>query len=419
MRFSLLRILALTAATLLLCCATRASAPAGYNLTAWPSLIAAADLPLTLLPPGSATSAQPAPVVFYLQNLAAPRIGTDSDEAIIADLRHSGHFVAILDYAKNPRARVPFINRDLGKLRDDLRDGKILPAKSFDPTRVYILPSGHRLKRDLVFFRDDSRTLALDLIYPSGSAENPTRRTGTVLEFSCDNKDRFGNTSLSICSDTLLDGFATEGFAVAMADHPVAPPYKGLDPMPASAWKIKAAVRTLRSELTALGLSPRIIPAGFSRGSGMALMLLTTEGLAEFEGHGEHPDINSAVQGAVILSGRFTYMDLRADDHMIPRYDKAWGKREAAPITWRSHGALDYLTAPTQPVFLSINITESPDALHQMTVLRKRLAELGSDETFMMDRAPRGHKVPLDPAILDAMNAYLKRQFAAPRSSSE
>ncbi|ATC64353.1 hypothetical protein CMV30_10525 [Nibricoccus aquaticus] len=409
MHFSVLRFFTLFVSALLIASA----APTANEPINWASLITGSDLKLAVLPAEKdASSAQPPPVVFYLQNLAAPRIGTDSDEAIIADLRHSGHLVVLIDYSKNSRACVPFINRDLGKLRDDLRAGKLLPSKSFDASRVYIVPSGHRLKRDLVFFHDDVRTLALDLIYPSGSAENPARRTGTVLEFSCDNKDRFGNTSLSICSDTLLDGFATEGFAVAMADHPVAAPYKGLDAMPSSAWKIKAAVRTLRAETAALGLSGKIIPVGFSRGSGMALMLLSTEGLAEFEGHGEHPGVSSAVQGAVILSGRFTYTDLRADDHMIPRYDKAWGTRETALDTWRRHGALEYLGTATSPVFLSINITESPDALHQMTVLRKRLAELGSDDTFMMDREPRGHKVPLDPAILAAMNNYLKRQLA-------
>jgi hypothetical protein len=415
MRFPVLRILTLVVSAFLIANAARASDAATDQLITWPSLITGGDIKLTLLPAEKTDSTSPpAPVVFYLQNLAAPRIGTDSDDAIIADLRRSGHFVVLLDYQKHPGARVPSINRDLGKLRDDLRAGKLLTPKSFDPARVYIVPSGHCLKRDIVFYRDDTRTLALDLIYPSGSAENPARiATGTVLEFSCDNKDRFGNTSLSICSDTLLDGFATEGFAVAMADHPVAPPYKGLDAMPDSAWKIKAAVRTLRSELTALGLSRRIVPVGFSRGSGMALMLLTTEGLAEFEGHGEHPESNSDVQGAIVLSGRFTYMDLRAGDHMIPRYDKTWGTRETATDTWRRHGALDYLNAPTKPVFLSINITESPDALHQMVVLRKRLSELGNDAIFMMEREPRAHKVPLDSAILEAMNAYLKRQLSS------
>ena len=181
--------------------------------------------------------------------------------------------------------------------------------------------------------------------------------------------------------------------------------------MPDCAWRIKAAVRTLRAEGTKLGLSGKIVPIGFSRGSGMALMLVTTEGNTAFESHGENPGVSSAVQGAVVMSGRFTYLDLLPDDHMIPRYEKVWGARTNNLDIWRQQGALDYLTNATVPLFLSINCSEAPDALHQMTVLRQRLAELGSDDTFMMDREPRGHKVTLDPQILDAMNAYLKHQL--------
>jgi dienelactone hydrolase len=196
-----------------------------------------------------------------------------------------------------------------------------------------------------------------------------------------------------------------------MADHPVAAPYKGLDAMPACAQKIKAAVRTLRAEGAKIGLNGKIAPVGFSRGSGMALMLVTTEGLKEFESHGENPGGSSDVQGAVVMSGRFTYLNLLPDDHMIPRYEKVWGARTNNLEVWRQHGALDYLTNATAPLFLTINCSEAPDALHQMTTLRKRLAELGSNEIFMMDRVPRGHKVTLDPEILDTMNRYLKSRL--------
>ena len=63
------------------------------------------------------------------------------------------------------------------------------------------------------------------------------------------------------------------------------------------------------------------------------------------------------------------------------------------------------------PLFLTINCTESPDALHQMEVLRRRLGELGSEATFHMDNEPRGHKVTLVPEILEGMDAYLHRQL--------
>jgi hypothetical protein len=97
---------------------------------------------------------------------------------------------------------------------------------------------------------------------------------------------------------------------------------------------------------------------------------------------------------------------------------KAWGERDVALETWRRHGALDYLTKPTVPLFLTINVTESPEARHQMEVLRKRLAALGSPATYELDREPRGHKVTLDPAILTSMNTYLRQRLATRKEES-
>lgn len=377
------------------------------SLMQWQSPATGQSVNLTVHKPVGGSMEKSRPLVFYLQNLAAPRTGTESDESILKDFSEAGDWVVTVDFAHHPRACVPFINRDLVKLRDDLMHGKLLAEYEIDQALVFVVPSGSRLQRDLKFYEKGGRTLVMDVIYPS----QPAQAVGAIIEFSCDNRNRMGNGSLAICSDTILDAEATEGFAVAMADHPVAPPYKGLDPMPDCAWKIKAAVRTLRSQNAAYGLNGKIGTIGFSRGSGMSLMLVSTKGMAEFEGHGEHQDVSSAVQAAVVMSGRFTYLDLLKDDHMLPRYAKAWGERDASLDVWRRHGAMEYLTEPTLPLFLTINRTEGPDALHQMTVLRKRLAELGNDEIFMMDREPRGHKVTLDPEILKAMNGYFHRQL--------
>lgn len=395
------------------------SLPGGEQRT-WGPAISGELLRLTVFRPANIATNSPLPVVFYLQNLAAPRMGTEPDANILRDFHDAGYLLVTVDYTKATNARMPFVNRDLGKLRDDIRAKKLLGDFNMDMAHVFIVPAGCRLRRDVVFYHDEGRTLAMDIIYPS----KPKRAVGALIEFSCDNKDRFGNNSLSICSDTLLDSFATEGFAVAMADHPVAPPYKGFDAMPECAWKIKAAVRTLRTEGEKLGLNGKIAPVGFSRGSGMALMLITTAGMAEFEDHGENTGVSSDVQGAVVMSGRFTYLDLLPDDKMLPRYAKTWGERETNLEVWRRHGALDYLpplpNTPSDkesrvkkipPLFLTINCTESPDALHQMEVLRRRLAERNSEAEFHMDNEPRGHKVTLVPGILEAMDAYLQRRL--------
>jgi hypothetical protein len=287
---------------------------------------------------------------------------------------------------------------------------KLLTEFPVDQARIFIVPSGCRLKRDVKFYQDESHAFAMDIIYPA----LPKQPVGTLLEFSCENRHRMSNVSLSVCTDTILDSMATEGFAVAMADHPVPLQYKGLDPMPDCAWKVKAAVRTLRAAGTDLGMNGRIVPIGFSRGSGMALMLLTTMGMLDLEKHGEHLGVSSAVEGGVIMSGRFTYLDLLPDDRMIPRYAQAWGDVGSQREVWRRHGAMDYLQKATEPLFLTINCAEAPDAMHQMAVLRKRLAELGNDEIFMMDRDPRAHKVTLDPQILAAMKTYIATRLAKP-----
>src|SRR6266568_3827007 len=92
----------------------------------WPSLVTSNTLELKILDPLPASGADALPLVIYLKNLAATRVGAEADNIILRDLRASGYLVAVLDYANHPRARVPFLNRDLGKLRDDLRAKKIL-----------------------------------------------------------------------------------------------------------------------------------------------------------------------------------------------------------------------------------------------------------------------------------------------------
>ena len=377
----------------------------------WASPATGKALALQILVPDDASpSGAAAPVVFYLTNLSAPRVGTEPDEPILRDLRAAGYLIVLLDYAGDPHATTPWIYRDLVRLREDLRAGHLLADRKADAAHIFIVPAGCRLRRDVVFYRDTARTLALDVVYPS----QPAKPVGAVLEFSCDNADRMGNFSLAFCSDALLPAAAIDGFAAAMADHPVAAPYKGLDPMPDCAWKAKAAVRTLRALGSELGFNDSIVSAGFSRGSGMALLLATTPGLAELENGGEHPGVSSTVQGAVVMSGRFTYLDLLPEDKMIPRYVKVWGERAGNEEVWRRHGALDYLRGPAVPLFLTINATESPEALHQMEVLRRRLTDLGSPFVYHPEPEPRGHKMPLDPAVLDPLHAYLRERLATP-----
>lgn len=388
--------------------ASAVSQAAESTTLTWSSPGTGRQVPLRVLAPPDLAPRQTAPLVIYLLGLATPRIGTVADDTLLAEYLAAGCRVAVLDYAGAPEARWPQLNRDIQALREQLHRHTLLADRALDPAHIYIVPAGYRLRRDVEFYRDGARGLALDILYPA----EPRQPVGALLEFSCDNQNRYGNYSLQVCSDTLLEAAATEGFAVALADHPVAAPYKGLDPMPDCAWKTKAAVRTLRALGATLGLNGRIVPVGFSRGSGMALLLVTTAGRSEFEGHGAHPATDSRVQGGVILSGRFTYLDLLPDDKMIPRYVAAWGPHDEQLAVWRAHGALDYFGQQAlPPLFLSINATEAPEALHQMEVLRHRLQARGAAFVYHPETEPRGHKVPLAPAVLEPLLRYLRERL--------
>ncbi len=351
------------------------------------------------------------PVAIYLTGLPFPRTGTVDDETLVAALRRDGFRVAIADFSGQSYASIADFVPTLVALRADLQSGRLDLGERIDSSRIFLVPAGCRLLTDVVFYEAPDRTLALDLIHPA----DPVMPVGTVLEFSCDNARRMSNFSLDYCTDTLLPVAALAGFAAAMADHPVDPPYQGLDPMPESGYRAAAAAQSLRAITAALNLplNDRIVSAGFSRGSGMALLLATTGHLDTFTDHGVARGPSAAVQGAIIMSGRFTYLDLLADDPMIPRYENAWGPRESAARIWRGAGALDYLdpTAPPPPLFLTITPDESPHALHQMQVLRKHLKQAELPFVFHPEAAHRGHKMPIDPAVTTALIQYLRERL--------
>ena len=113
--------------------------------------------------------------------------------------------------------------------------------------------------------------------------------------------------------------------------------------MPDCALRIKAAIRTLRAEGAKLGLNGKIVPVGFSRGSGMALMLLTTEGMPEFEGLGEHTAEKSNVQIDAVTKAKLDGLQAQLNS-----------KPDSAQIAAIPTGPYSHLTTGT-PIILDLN----------------------------------------------------------------
>ena len=112
-------------------------------------------------------SALSSPTVVYLKQLATPRVGAESDATILTDFRTAGYLVVELDFANRTNACVPFINRDLSSCA--MTSGEeFLAEYKLDDAHIFIVPEGlPGGKRDVSFYRDGERWLALDIIYPA------------------------------------------------------------------------------------------------------------------------------------------------------------------------------------------------------------------------------------------------------------
>jgi acetyl esterase/lipase len=241
-------------------------------------------------------------------------------------------------------------------------------------------------------------------MYPS----KPKSPAPMLMEITCDNANRMGAGSLLFCRDTLLEGAAVAGFVVAMVDHPVPPPYKGIDdPMPRSLHRTKAAVRTLRSLAPQVNGNGKIGVIGFSRGGPFAAMLAVSNGRADLEGEEDvHRDVSSDVQAAMIHGNRYDYLDLRPDDPMLARFEKAWGKRETNEQRWAEHGASHYIGKRIAPMFLNTSDAESPEYRDGLAKFDARLAELGVEHVYQVDADGRGHRVTTDPKTLSKVYEF-------------
>ncbi len=335
------------------------------------------------------------PVVIYFKNLSVSSGGdTKSDADYLAGLQAAGYHVLELDYAHHDKAKSPYLAADILKLRQDItaKEPKLLAGMKIDPSRIYIVREGFRLKRDVEFARDGDRVLAMDIIYPA-RAEN---LVPIIMEITCDNQNRMGSGSLIFCRDTLLEIAQLEGFAAVMVDHPVKPPYKGIDdPMPQSLERMKYAVKKLREIKTEINATDKIGAIGFSRGGPFAAMLA---------GQGD-------VNAALVHGNRYDYGTLIDKDPMLARFEKAWGKFEDNPDNWLKHGAMYYLTNKCAPMYLNTSNTESAEYQAGLALLDGVLTKLKVEHVYTVDQDGRGHRVTMDPQRLSEIFSFFGKRL--------
>ncbi len=373
------------------------------SLPTWRSDAVGRDVNLKMTWPSGATT-RPASMgtVILMQNLPQGPAKSNTFSRSIELLLSNGNAVVAIDYERDSLATADALQRDLLKLRRDLKEKQLIFDPAIDVNRLWILPEGFALKRDVTFYKNDHKTWQLDIAYPI----DPPQPVPTLMEITCDNASRMGNFSLVFCHDTLLEGALLRGFAAAMIDHPVPAPYKGLDdPMPELIHRLKAAVRTIRAQSRGLQLNGKIGAIGFSRGGPMAGFLAVTNGRAELEVGGENVGVSSDVQAALVHGNRYDYSTLRSDDPMLARFEKAWGAKRTDQA-WLKHGVAFYLRDSAAPMFLNTSATESAEYRDGLARLHELLTTAGVKHHYQIDHDARGHQVATAPETLGAIYAF-------------
>ena len=97
----------------------------------------------------------PAGAVIYVVGHMAPRVGTESDVAIIGSLLDDGYIVAVTDFLENPNAVSPYIDSSMAIIRYELANRGQFVGDYYTSDIKYdtfVLPAGYRMVRDIVYF---------------------------------------------------------------------------------------------------------------------------------------------------------------------------------------------------------------------------------------------------------------------------
>ena len=398
------------------------------------------------------------PTIVYLENLAFQKIGGNSNAQDVAWLLSQGYRVIELDYANNPNAVTPTINKDIIAINDSIAVGSFCGKTNCSHYQSYVLFEGYRIARNVPYFKDNPTvyntpkeyvsgdTLRMDIIHPA----NASQKVPVVLSFSYSNsyatynsdkktltdahKDQrlFLPYTLAGFNDSFLEGLPANGVAWAIADHPKYCPwgkgkpvngkndtYKSYETNPDAAQKVKSAIRTLRSMSSELNLSGKIGIYGFSRGSTAGSMAIGDRKVPEFENAGLHLGVPDDVQATALGPGIFDYTLIYnssndGDSNLEMRCPWAWGPLATNYHKWQTMGSA-YLvkSSATAPVLFFYNTDDEQDYQEQITHLNAKMDSLGVPTSTLIDYGT-GHAVPQTSASLNQLYSFFDKYLAPP-----
>lgn len=389
----------------------------------WRSTLLGKDLTCTVSKPSTQAkdAAGKSMVVVYLENLPVEMNSTVSNADNVKWLNNEGYTVIRVDYARNAMAVSPAINKDIIAINDALGSGAFAGVSNISTIRAYVVPEGWRIKRDVVYAKDDSKVynlpdgydggdnLYMDIVYPA----QPRQAVPTLLSFSYSNswhgkehQRMYLGYTLSMFDDAIQEGAPLAGMAWAICDHPKYcdwgnGKYTGgankslasIEVCPDAYDKVNAAVDVLRAEASALGLSDKVGVYGFSRGSTAASLLI---------GGGK-------IQAAILGPGVFDYQKMATGSREytnMKAYVDAMCKG-----SWQGQGGAWYVKDGACPTFMFYNTDDDANYKTQADNLISIFKAKGVTYDTMVNYGS-GHSVPQKEDDVKRIYEFLLKNLA-------
>jgi len=340
------------------------------------------------------------PVVVYLKNLPAPRLGTLDDETLIKGFLAQGLMVIEADYESDPRAVAPDLLPEIDRWYAYLFTTKDQPV---DREWIYILPAGHTMDRKVKICEVNSRPVAMDVIYPSGkSVPVPLMLQIT----STKDPGKWINQRAYY-----IYGLLTTGYAGAIMD------YNGgnrVSPV-GRVFPEKRAARLLRARAKQWNLSGKLGVTGHSKGSSRAAKAAFVNE-AQFEDDpGSHADQSARFQVVLASAGQHA-KEFLIEDGYLDEVGRA--KREAALRQQKTtsieeiriNSTCAYVTPDDPPAFLCVGELDKKFRVGQMRRLAAQCAKVGLEHRFVVQKGMDHRYIP-DPEVIGQIFRFFDRHL--------
>jgi hypothetical protein len=330
------------------------------------------------------SDAEKDPVVVYLKNLPAPRLGQLDDETLIKGFLDQDMMVIEVNYQGNPLAKAPELLPEIDHWYGYLFRTVEYPL---DNDWIYIVPEGHTIDRKVKICEMKDRLVGMDVIYPSGQTDPVPlmlQITSTKEHGKWINQRAY-----------YIYGLLTTGYAGAIMDWngtgPGATP--GGDVFPE-----RRAARLLRARARKWNLSGRIGVTGHSKGSSRAgKAAFINEGNWEAD-RGPYAEMSDRFQVALLSAGQHAPEFLIKDGFHKPIRQS---KEELIKVS-----SLTYVTPDDPPVFLSVGELDREFRAKQMKRVAARCDEVGVTYRLFVQKG-MGHMYNPRPEVIRHVYSFL------------